>query len=100
MITGEELDKLLVDRGMLSITQRLEHSPLDGFMTTVEVVDLQTLYKWVVNTRRTYMEMQARHDLGLRVLGEDMLDFILGKNAMVTEFHLNLRKVLDKMVIV
>jgi hypothetical protein len=97
MITGKELDKRLEEAGMISVSDRIKGGPLDKFMATAEVKDIETLYQWVYNQRKSYMEMMARNDLGLYPLGDDVFDFILGKSAMLGEFHINMRNVLHEL---
>lgn len=95
MIDSLTLDCLLFEAGMYTVTDRLNGSPVDHWYSTVEVNSLDTLYQWVYNQRRSYMEQLARHDLKLHVMSDDVYDFVLGKSAMLTEMHVNLRKVLN-----
>lgn len=93
MMTGKALDEALKARGMLSVSERLEPNPMDAWYQNVHVVDNQSLYDWVVLSRRSYLEQVARHDLGIYILSEDVYDFILGRLQELTEIHANMRKI-------
>lgn len=92
-MTGNDLDKALEDRGLISVTERLSPQQIDKWFENVHVVDNQSLYEWVVSSRRRYLEKQARHDLGIQILSEDVYDFILGRLHQLTEMHVNMRKI-------
>lgn len=94
---GEELDNHLSERGMITISERLQGAPLDVFHSCVEVVDLHSLMQWATLQSREKMEQLARHELGIYTLSEDVYDFILGQQAQADSFRLNLKKVLNNM---
>jgi 4-alpha-glucanotransferase len=94
---GIELDNHLKERGMITISERLQGVPMDFFHTHAEVVDLHSLMQWATLQSREKMEQLARHDLGIYILGEDVYDFILGQQAQADSFRLNLKKVLNNM---
>lgn len=89
------LDERLEAKGLITIRERmLCNGPMDGVMRHAGVNTLDDLLQWVEMTRRTNMEMIARHDLDEHELGDDIADFIYGKSAILWEVHVNLLHVI------
>lgn len=96
--TGVALDDQLRVAGMLTVSERMKcEGVMDHFGRHGGVNTLSDFLTWVEMERRSVMEMQARHDLGVHVLSEDIADFVLGKSAILWEVHVNLLHVLSVM---
>lgn len=89
------LDEELASRGMITIAERLKcDGPMDSFMRHAGVETLDDLLAWVVMERKQYLEMTARHEMGLYRLCADTEEFIYGRCASLWGMHVNLLHVM------
>ena len=96
MITDDELDALLEKNGMRTVAHQLNGGMMDVFLVHSGVNSIETFFEWVKMERASKIRQLARHELDIHVLDDDVYDFVLGKAAMLTEVHVNLKKVLGK----
>jgi len=96
-VNHDELAVAMKARGMLSVDERMEPSPLDHFMTNIAVTSLESLARWVDRELREQYTIIGKLmiDNGYSDTNHDELDWNHGQVYRLREFKLNLQQVID-----
>lgn len=87
-----DLDARMVAAGMVPLSELLENIPLEKWQRHVGVTDLKSFEDWLHMRRGEMLRMQAYMDLEKRT-EDDMFEWVLAHNAVLTEVICNFRAV-------
>ena len=86
----EELDKMLKDAGLFTITQILDGTPMDSMHVCAEVVDLKTFGQWLSVQREKFLSTKARLELANKQYDE-IYEWIMAHSAVFHSVSLNFK---------
>ena len=92
-MNDDNINKMLKERGMLTIEQQLGTSPMDKFFVHTGVHDYQSFRSWLDMVHHGLVKQRACHELGIHVLSPDVDDFLLGQLKSIKEVVANLRNI-------
>lgn len=82
------LDEQLKAAGMLTVTELMNGSPMDGFMVNAGVDDLDTFSQWLEMRTEEMLKMKASMILKGRE-DDDLYEWVLSHCAILNEVRLN-----------
>jgi hypothetical protein len=84
----DELDKQLKDAGMLSVSELMNGSPIDGFQVHSGMNNLSKFSDWLDMRTKEMMRMKAGMELN-KTDNNDLYEWVLSHVAVLNEVRVN-----------